>query len=222
VTPNFKQRGFFWAINERRILSSKSLLESNFSIKQFDVDVFPSSGNAAMDLAPNRNSGNFFNTQVRESRRYEALEVYSFAPPEFLGSHFIKLAAGFSYNTYNGRNTGNTVRILRADGSPSQQIDFRGDGVLDRNKAEFQAYFQDNWTISRRLTLDAGLRYDRDDIAHENNFAPRLAFAFLPVLAGRTVVRGGMGMFYDKIDLNIADAALQSQGLTCASFWMPR
>src|SRR4030095_9124302 len=44
VTPNFKQRGFFWAINERRILSSKSVLESSFSIKQFDADVFPSSG----------------------------------------------------------------------------------------------------------------------------------------------------------------------------------
>src|SRR6266567_6899095 len=44
VTPNFKQRGFLWAINERRILNSKSLLESSFSIKQFDADIFPSSG----------------------------------------------------------------------------------------------------------------------------------------------------------------------------------
>src|SRR3954469_10364746 len=41
VTPNFKQRGFLLAINERRILNSKSLLESYFSIKQFDADIFP-------------------------------------------------------------------------------------------------------------------------------------------------------------------------------------
>src|SRR5262249_4206468 len=42
VTPDFKQRGFFWAVNERRTFSGKSLLESFFSVKQFDADVFPS------------------------------------------------------------------------------------------------------------------------------------------------------------------------------------
>lgn len=204
VTPNFKQRGFFWAINERRIVNNKSVLESYFSIKQFDADVFPSSGNAPMNFAPSVNSGNFFNTQNRKSRRYEALEVYSFTPPEFAGSHFIKVGAGFSYNTYDGRNTGNAVRILRADGTRSQQIDFVGNGQLSRNKAEFLAYFQDKWTVNRRLTLEYGLRYDRDNVADENNFAPRIAFAFLPLLDGRTVIRGGVGLFYDKIDLNVA------------------
>ncbi len=204
VTPNFKQRGFFWAINERRIVNGKSVLESYFSIKQFDADVFPSSGNAPINFAPDVNSGNFFNKQNRKSRRYEALEVYSFTPPEFAGSHFMKVGGGFSYNTYDGRNTSNTVRILRADGTRSQQIDFVGNGQLNRNKAEFLAYFQDKWTVNNRLTLEYGVRYDRDNIAHENNFAPRIAFAFLPVLDGRTVIRGGVGLFYDKIDLNVA------------------
>ena len=58
--------------------------------------------------------------------------------------------------------------------------------------------------MSRRLTLEYGIRYDRDNLASENNFAPRFAFAFLPVLDGRTVVRGGIGLFYDDIDLNVA------------------
>lgn len=204
VTPNFKQRGFFWAINERRIVNSKSVLESYFSVKQFDADVFPSSGNAPMNFAPDINSGNFFNVQNRKSRRYEALEVYSFTPPEFAGSHFMKVGGGFSYDTYDGRNTSNTVRILRADGTRSQQIDFVGSGALSRNKAAFLAYFQDKWTVNNRLTLEYGVRYDRDNIAHENNFVPRVAFAFLPVLDGRTVIRGGVGLFYDKIDLNVA------------------
>src|SRR6185295_13314059 len=87
VTPNFKQRGFLVAINERRILSAKSLLESSFSIKQFDADVFPSSGNELMNLAPNVNSGNFFSQQSRQSKRYQANEVYSFSPPDFAGPH---------------------------------------------------------------------------------------------------------------------------------------
>ena len=141
VTPNFKQRGFLWAINERRILNSNSVLESSFSIKQFDADVFPSSGNAPMNLAPNVNSGNFFNQQARRSKRYEALEVYSFSPPNFAGAHFMKVGGGVSYVTFDGRNTSNTVRILRADGTRSQQLDFIGSGQLSRNKTEFLAYF---------------------------------------------------------------------------------
>ena len=204
VAPNFKQRGFFWSVNERRILNARSVLESNFSIKQFDADVFPSSGNAPMNFSPNLNSGNFFNSQKRRSSRYEALEVYSFNAPDFAGTHFMKVGAGLSYSTYNGLSTSNTVNILRADGTRSQQIDFVGNGQLNRNKAEVLSYFEDKWTVSDRLTLEYGMRYDRDNIAGENNFAPRVAFAFLPLRDGHTVLRGGVGLFYDKIDLNLA------------------
>jgi hypothetical protein len=47
-----------------------------------------------------------------------------------------------------------------------------------------------NWTINDRLTLEYGVRLDRDTIAKENNLAPRLAFDFSPIREGRTVVRG--------------------------------
>ncbi len=215
VTPNFKQRGFFWAVNERRILNHESVLESSFSIKEFDADVFPSSGTAPMNLSPNVNSGNFFNQQARRSKRYEALEVYSFSPPDFAGTHFMKVGAGVSYITYNGRNTSDPVRILRADGTRSQQLDFVGSGQLSVDKTEFLAYFEDKWLVNRRLTIEYGARYDRDTVAHENNFAPRIGFAFLPRLDGRTVLRGGVGLFYDKIDLNLATyTQLQERILT--------
>ena len=49
-----------------------------------------------------------------------------------------------------------------------------------------------------------GVRYDRDNIASENNLSPRIGFAFLPFLDGRTVIRGGVGFFYDTIALNVA------------------
>jgi hypothetical protein len=56
---------------------------------------------------------------------------------------------------------------------------------------------------------------DRDTIARENNLAPRLAFAFSPIRDGRTVVRGGIGLFYDQINLNIATfPQLQARSIT--------
>jgi hypothetical protein len=51
--------------------------------------------------------------------------------------------------------------------------------------------------------FDLGLRYDRDLIGAENNFAPRLGLVLVPTANGRTVLRGGIGLFYDKIPLNV-------------------
>jgi Carboxypeptidase regulatory-like domain/TonB dependent receptor len=215
VTPNFKQRGFLLAVNERRIVDSKSVLESSLSLKQFDADVFPSSGGAPMNFAPDGNSGNFFNQQVRHSKRYQALETYSFEGPNFAGTHLMKVGGGVSYVTFDGRNTSNAVRILRADGTRSQQFDYEGNGLLSRNKTQWLAYFEDKWTPNRRLTLDYGVRYDRDNVAGENNISPRIGFAFLPLGDGRTVVRGGIGIFYDDINLNVATfSQLQDRILT--------
>src|SRR6185295_13322049 len=215
VTPNFKQRGFLWAINDRMVLNSKSVLESSFSIKQFDADVFPSSGIAPMNFAPNLNSGNFFNQQARRSKRYQALEVYSFNPPNFAGEHFMKVGGGINYITFDGRNTSNTVRILRADGTRNQQLDFIGSGQLSRNQTQILAYFEDSWSVNRRLKLEYGVRYDRNNVTSENNLAPRVSFAFLPLLDGRTVVRGGIGLFYDDVDMNVATfTQLQESVLT--------
>ena len=60
-----------------------------------------------------------------------------------------------------------------------------GDGVQNHNTTEFSSFFEDKWTINERLTLEYGVRLDRDTIAHENNLAPRLAFAFSPIRDGR-------------------------------------
>ena len=215
VTPNYKQRGFFWGLNERWTVSDKALLESYLSVKKFEADVFPSSGEQAMNFAPNVNSGNFFNRQDRRSTRVEALEIYNFTPPDFAGTHFMKVGVGLTHTTFDGRNTSNTVRILRRDGTISQQIDFVGDGIQSRNTTEFASFFEDKWTINDRLTLEYGVRWDRDTIAHENNLAPRLAFAFSPIRDGRTVVRGGIGLFYDRINLNTATfSQLQDRSIT--------
>ncbi|HUR80372.1 MAG TPA: TonB-dependent receptor [Thermoanaerobaculia bacterium] len=55
----------------------------------------------------------------------------------------------------------------------------------------------------RDVTVDLGLRYDRQTLTDDkNNFAPRLGFGWHPFGDARTAVRGGYGVYYTQIRSN--------------------
>ena len=83
------------------------------------------------------------------------------------------------------------------------------------------AWIQDDWKITKKLTLNLGLRYDNDlgifnpDLhltgvgapatPHYNQnllFQPRFGFAYDPTGSRKTVIRGGGGLFYADIQAN--------------------
>jgi carboxypeptidase family protein len=202
TTANFHQRGWFVALNDQAVFESGALLQSSFSVKQFDGDIFGNSG-APYEITPDRNFGGWFNRQHRESRRYELLEIYNFAPWQARGSHAFKAGVNVSRTSFQGTDTSEPVTIRRASDPGRQIIEFVGAGVLDREQTELSTFVQDKWIVNSRLVFDLGLRYDRDSIGENNNLAPRLGFVVTPTDSDRTVVRGGIGLFYDKIPLNV-------------------
>lgn len=216
TTANFHQRGWFVAFNEQATFKSGALLQSSFSVKQFDADIF---GNSAdpYRITPDRNFGGWFDRQHRKSRRFEWLEMYHFAPRNWRGLHAFKAGINFSHTSFSGSDIGSPVRVVRADGTTDQLIEFVGDPALNQKQNEYSAFLHDKWTINRRVTLDLGLRFDRDEIGRNNNFAPRFGFVFLPTTSDRTIVRGGIGLFYDKISLNVG-AFQQYQDLLITIF----
>jgi outer membrane receptor for ferrienterochelin and colicin len=216
TTANFHQRGWFLAFNEQATFKSGALLQSSFSVKRFDGDIFGNSG-APYQITPERNFGGWFDRQHRESRRYELLEVYHFAPVKWRGSHAFKAGLNFSHTTFTGSDRSAPVSILRANRTTYQQITFDGDGDLGLRQNEYSAFLQDKWIVSTRVVLDLGLRYDRDGIGKKNNLAPRLGLVLVPAVNGRTVVRGGIGLFYDKIPLNVGSFE-QYQDLVVTTF----
>ena len=202
TTANIHHRGWFVAVKEQAAFKSGALLESSVSVKQFDADVFGNS-DAPYRITPERRFGGWFDRQNRASRRYEWLEIFNFAPKQRRGAHALKMGFDLVHASFHGTDRSKPVTIVREDGTTSQLIEFVGPGAVSRSENEYSAFFQDKWSPVSRLTLDLGLRYDRDGISDQNNFAPRLGFAFLPTTSQRTVVRGGVGLFFDKIPLNI-------------------
>lgn len=202
TAANLHQRGWIFALNDQYVTKTGGILQTTFSVKQADADVFGNSSEV-FTIAPQINSGGFFNRQNRETLRYEAQAIYSLPAFDWNGQHLLKFGGGFGYTTFDGTNINKDVRIARADGTLNQLQSYQGNGILSRNKSEIGFFVQDKWTINPRLTVDLGVRFDRDNLGETLNPAPRLGFVLSPFQDNKTVIRGGVGVFFSKVPLNV-------------------
>lgn len=139
------------------------------------------------------------------------------------GAHSPKAGVNFLYNrvnivfpgaiqgVYNFTSLGNFLSgnyntFQQAFGVPSQ---FQANPNLG-------FFVQDEWRARPDFTINAGLRYDLQFLpspiqTDTNNFAPRLGFAYAPGNR-KTVLRGSLGIYYDRIPLRATSNALQRDG----------
>jgi hypothetical protein len=84
-------------------------------------------------------------------------------------------------------------------------------GITDYNLKQWMsvAFVQDSVRVNNQLTVDAGLRYDRQTLTDATkNFAPRLGFSWHRNGDSRLVLRGGYAMYYTQIRANALASAL--------------
>jgi hypothetical protein len=124
-----------------------------------------------------------------------------------LGRHIVK--AGINIPDFSRRrfddnsNRGGTFYFSSlSDYSAGRPYAFNqqtGDGHVVFLDQQYGVFVQDEIAARPNLTLTAGLRYDWQNYAHDNNnVAPRFSAAFAPTAKRDTVIRGGVGIFYDR------------------------
>ncbi len=99
------------------------------------------------------------------------------------------------------------VKVLR------YQIDARQKQV-NLSQLLTSAWFEDRWTPASSVTVNAGLRWDYDDLTSRgeskpdlNNFQPRVSVNWTPT--DKSVIRGGVGRYAGKFPYSIYSDAVQ-------------
>ena len=159
--------------------------------------------------------------------RLRWVKASQFSPQNFGGT--FTFSGGFGDLTSIERYQ--TTLLLQAQGASPAQIRAAGGGASqfrlsagnpesEVSQWDFGGYFQDDWKVRPNLTLSLGLRYENQSNIDSNfNFAPRVGFAWQPGgPQAKTVVRGGYGIFYDRVSENLTMTALRLNGVNQQQF----
>ena len=200
VSPNAAFQTYSAALTDRKTFGS-TLLESLLSLSTFRAGVW-AQGDLAMTLTPFGNQGNYFNTQTRTSSRVEWREIYSLTRNAW-GTHNLKFGGTLGGTTEHALIQDRPVNLLDAGGALVETIRFAPGLPIARSDVEAAFFAQDQWAVNPKLAVDAGIRAEQQEITETFRVGPRLGLAWTPLHDGHTAVRAGVGVFYDRVPLNV-------------------
>jgi hypothetical protein len=126
--------------------------------------------------------------------------------------------------TLLGIQNGLTPAAIRSAGGGASQFSLAaGDPLASVDQFDFGFFAQDDWRIASNLTLSGGLRYEaQTHVGDRSDFGPRLGMAWAPGAkkgaASKNVIRGGFGMFYDRLSESLTLDALRQNGIRQQQF----
>lgn len=248
-------------LNHNWVVGSSRLNEFIFQFADFANGITANSTDPQRIFPNGVRIGQNTNTpQSTEQRKFQFRNDFSFSKAGWGGlGHDFKVGANFINEPHlfltftEGTTDYSYTHITNDVSSPIRAITING-GLAEANVPlkQYAFYFQDDWRINNRLTLNLGLRYDlitgyqidqsrnpnyvkvqeagraglltgikglenaglepKDDT---DNIQPRLGFVYDVSGTGRTVVRGGWGIYYDMgyTNSNVLFPAVDATGI---------
>ncbi len=233
VARKYSRRSVTGQINHTAVVNANILNEARFAYLNGDPITLWEAPN--LSTAYTRGGAVPFTIgQSRVSDIFSHQAQFSDTLSWSLGKHYLRFGGSLTRHTSGGTGSEPGTAVLGAFTfkntttapfdqltladvqSYTQPINF---GISSYNLPQwlYTAFVQDSVHLRRDLTVDLGLRYDRQTLTDATkNFAPRVGFGWRPGGSARTSIRGGYGMYYTQIRSNVVAGYLVNglDGLT--------
>jgi hypothetical protein len=236
----------YWTgkVQWQRVWSNRLFTDVRYGYHGFDWPMIPNvdafQNPPRIDVATNQNSGAGWDAFDNKPFRPQGLLTGTYYVPTGVGSHDFKFGGGYTMDiertVVNGNSgpiryrdrAGRTDEIEVVDVGTRQDLYDTWSGPDNRNEI-ITAFFQDRFSPTSRLTILAGVRYDRQrghyqpgqrapilseifptrttegrSFKPKHNVAPRLGVNYA-LASGKTVIKAFWGRFYNELGTVLAD-----------------
>jgi hypothetical protein len=214
ATKDTTSPGALFDLNLTSTLSANSIFEAKFGYVHKTGYSEPRGGHDTAghyDFVTNIQSVNAAYWEVFKVRQYHgSLHLSQFIPRSPLGAHDLKIGieyvGGKPYDSLYGY-TGGTA-YYDWDGAPYlKEVYVPQSYTTSVRLGTYTAFIQDSWLVSRRMTLNLGLRYDyfraktplNSSVLGMGIWAPRLGVAFDVFGDRKNVVKFNYGIYSDRL-----------------------
>ncbi|HEU4389744.1 MAG TPA: hypothetical protein VFV34_18205 [Blastocatellia bacterium] len=203
AAPDFLNRGGNLFFSHSYTAPAGAIVDSSVSFRRLLVRVLPEGNKPMVLVEQGEMLGNYFDNVRHTSSRFDWREAVRVPQVSALGTHQVSFGGGIARTAFDSTRLGNKV-ILRGheEDELSGTVEFTGNPFESLSVHEFTGWVEDRWSPVRRVTLTGGVKYEWTTLSETNQVAPRLGFAVLPFNNHRTVIRGGVGVFYEILSLN--------------------
>jgi hypothetical protein len=218
ANPQDIETAYIASVKDQHYFNSGQLLETGFAFSQYNLRLTPY-GTAPYQITPSTAFGNFYLNEHTAATRWQGLANLYLSPRHWHGRHDFKVGTDVDRIYYDAQFNRQPVSFFTSNITQLQPTDicftapqdnkfpctrystFTAALPHEETNTEVSAYVEDRWSVTNRLLIEPGIRFDWDSIVHDRVFSPRLAGTYVLDNSGTTKISAGIGLVYDATPL---------------------